>query len=392
MATKKQKSGRNRNGVGGIRQLRDDLFQASIQFAPGDRRYVTGRTRPETEQKLAELRVLHQQGRLPVKSARKVQEYLKDWLENDVKPSLAPRTYENYELNVRRLDPYVGSIRLDGLKPDHIKAAYRGLLESGLSARSVQQAHRTLRAALRQAVKSEYLYRDPTFGVSPPRAREREDGILTPDEVRTLFTTTEGHYLYPLWVILATTGMRVGEALGLQWRDIDLEQGMVMIRRQAQPQKGNGVVLSELKTPASRRNLPLVPGTIAVLRKHLATATQQSASLAQPWDESVQLFMSGDGKLLHTSSVNKSFHRALKRAGLPKVRPHDLRHTVSSFIQSRGRTEREVQEVLGHASDATTRKIYTHVMPDRRHDIVLPLQEFFPNSGSTTSLASHTSE
>jgi integrase len=379
MARAKQKSGRNRNGVGSVRKIRENLYQGTIQLAPKDRRYVSGHTKEEAEQKLAELRVLYQQGRLLARSRETVRDYLQAWLRDDVKPAVAPRTFENYELNVRRLEPLIGSIRLDALKPDHIKTAYRSLLDGGLSARSVQQAHRTLRAALRQAVKPEHLYRDPTFGVTPPRAPEREEVVLTAGQIRTLLASTEDHYLHPLWVVLATTGMRVGEALGLQWRDVDLDAGMVTIRRQAQWQKGPGMVLSEVKTKASHRTLPLVPGTIAVLRKQRAAAMERHLAVGMPWNDAMQVFATIDGNLINPGTVSKAFHRALDGAHLPQMRVHDLRHTVSSFIQSRGRTEREAQEVMGHASPATTRHIYTHVMPDRRRDIITPVEEFFPS-------------
>jgi integrase len=386
MAPRKPKAGRNRNGVGGVRKLRENLFQGTIQLAPGDRRFVSGHTRQEAEEKLAKLRVLYQQGQLPAKSNRTVGDYLRSWLDDDVKQAVAPRTYENYELNVRRVDPLIGTIRLDALKPDHLKTAYHQLVESGLSARSVQQVHRTMRAALRQAVKSEYLYRDPTTGVTPPRAEDRDDAVLTPEQVRLLLTVTADHYLHPLWVVLVTTGMRLGEALGLQWRDVDFEQGILTIQRQAQRQQGRGMVLSGLKTPASRRSLPLTAGTLQSLQKQWSTKREQCAALSTPWDENHQIFGNIDNALFDPGSINKSFHRALQRAGLPPCRVHDLRHTFSSFIQSRGRTEREAQEVLGHASASTTRNVYTHVMPDRRRDILLPVEELFPSAGPSTQV------
>ncbi len=380
----KEKLRRSRNGVGSVRKIRDNLYQGTIQVMSGDRRYVSGRTVKEAEDKLAELRVLYQQGRLPEKSARTVREYLQSWLREDVQPNVAPRTYESYELNVRRLDPHIGSVRLSSLKPDHIKAAYRALIDGGLSARSVQQAHRTLRAALRQAVKSEHLYRDPTFGVTPPRAQERDETIFTPDQIRTLLQTTTGHYLHPLWVVLSATGMRLGEALGLQWRDLDLQLGTVTIQRQAQRQVGKGLVLAPLKTHSSRRTLQLVPETVPVLRKQRALRQEQCLRLGVSWSEVTQVFATVDGGLLDPGSVNKSFHRALAQAGLPDLRVHDLRHTVASLLQARGRTQREAQEIMGHASEMTTARIYTHVLADRRRDILTPTREFFlsdPDAG-----------
>jgi integrase len=209
--------------------------------------------------------------------------------------------------------------------------------------------------------------------------------VLTPEQVRALFASIADHYLYPVWVVLATTGMRLGEALGLQWRDVDFDQGMLAIRRQAQRQKGDGMVLSELKTAESRRSLPLPAGTIEVLRKQYTAQRGQAHALGLEWRDKKQVFSGVEDGLYDPASVNKSFHRALERAGLPRCRVHDLRHTFSSFIQSRGRTEREAQEVLGHASASTIRNVYTHVMPDRRRDIMLPVEEFFPETDADQS-------
>jgi integrase len=382
VARKSSNAGRNRNGVGTIRKLRENLYQGSIQLEPGDRRYVSGHTLEEAEKKLVQLRMLYQQGRLPAKSKLTVRDYFKQWLRDHVDGKKAPRTCENYALNVERLDPHIGGVHLDALKPAHITAAYRALEERGLAPRSIQQAHRVLRAAMRQAVRSELLYRDPTFGVTPPRAPHREERVFTRDEVQRLFQATKGTRWYPLWVLLATTGMRLGEALGLQWRDLDLESDSVIIRRDVERLKGKGMVYGDVKTPASRRQLWLVPGAVTALRALRAQTKESCLLIGMPWDDRMPVLATPDGKLVELGSVNKAFRSALQRAGLTPARPHDLRHTVSSYIQSQGRSEREAQEVLGHESELTTKRIYTHVMPDRRRDIMKPLQDFFPDEGT----------
>jgi len=377
MARRKQ-AGRNRNGVGSVREVRPGLWEGTIQLAPKDRRYVSGKTKDEADRKLLDIRMLHAQGRLPERCSDTVQKYLDAWLRDDVKPTVAPRTYDNYALNVRRLQPHIGTIRLDALKPDHIKAAYRALTEQGLSPRSVQQVHRTLRAALRQAVRSEHLFRDPTFGVSPPRARERDDALLTPEQVRTMLTVSQADRLHAIWVVLATTGVRLGEALGIQWQDIDFDRGILSVRRQVQRVQGEGLVLGELKTRASRRDIPLADGGVAALAQQRAVQQEEYRLLGMKWHKGTQVFCTVDGGLIDPSSIDKAFHRLLSRAELPRVRVHDLRHMVSSFLQSRGRTSREAQEILGHASDDITRGVYTHVMPDRRRTIMDPIDELFP--------------
>jgi integrase len=137
-------------------------------------------------------------------------------------------------------------------------------------------------------------------------------------------------------------------------------------------------VLGELKTPASRRVIPLAKGTVAALRMHRARQREDYLAICMRWGETAQVFSTADGALVDPGTVSSSFHRLLDRAGLPRVRVHDLRHMVSSFLQSRGRSDREAQKILGHASEIATRRIYTHVMPNRRKSIMEPIEELFP--------------
>jgi integrase len=378
MAQKRREMKRTRNGVGNVREIRPGYFQGSIQLKPGDRRYVTGRSPDEVEAKLAELKVLRQRNQLPGKGKRTVGAYLDDWLRDHITGKKAPRTVDNYELNINRLKPYIGSIPLETLNPDDITRAYNAMAQAGLGPSSIHQAHRVLRAAMRQAVKARVLYWDPTQAVTPPRLPKNDPRIFTAEEIRTLLRTThsDGRW-HILWVVLVSTGMRLGEALGLQWGDIDLERGAVHILRDVERVKGKGLALGELKTAASKRSVPLQKEATEVLRRYRATEEERHQFAGQEWSDSAQVFSTADFGLVDPGTADKAFKRALAAAGLADAHPHDLRHTVSSHLQARGRNSREAQEVLGHESEVTTRRFYTNVVPDRRSAIMAPLAEYF---------------
>jgi integrase len=161
-------------------------------------------------------------GLLVPRADQTVAAYLEQWLANIAKPSVRPRTFEGYELNVRRLRPHIGRIRINDLTPAAIQAAYGALLRHGLGPVSVRHAHAVLHSALKQAVQWGLIPRNPADAVSRPRPIRKEIKTLSFSEVQRLFEITKPDRRHALWVVLATTGLRLGEALGLTWDDIDL--------------------------------------------------------------------------------------------------------------------------------------------------------------------------
>lgn len=233
----------------------------------GRRRYFRGRTRREVAEKVAVALVERQRGVLVGPDRQTVGQYLEMWLDN-AKPSLRPTTVACYDLCIRRLLPYIGKVQLTKLRPDQIQRSYTELLRRGLSERSVELCHAMLHRALEVAVKWEILARNPADAVIVSRPKGKEMRTLSEGEVRRLFEVTEGDELHALWVVLVSTGVRLGEALGLMWKDVDLDAGVLRVRRALQYQQGVGLVFVEPKTGKSRRTVYLAAGAVEVLREH----------------------------------------------------------------------------------------------------------------------------
>jgi len=278
---------------------------------------------------------------------------------------------------MRRLFPLIGHLRLAALTPQAVQAAYAALLHQGLSRRSVEQTHTVLHRALRQAVLWGLMFRNPTEAVTVPRPSRREMQTLTEEEVGRLFQTSRGHRLHALWVLLVTTGLRIGEALGLLWSDVDFASGRLVVNRALQRQPGVGYVFVEPKTAKSRRTVHLAQGTLASLAEHRRRQREDQLAAGPKWNNSGLVFATPVGRPVDGTWAIKRFHRALEAAGLPRLRLHDLRHTAATHLLRRGVHPKVVQELLGHSTISLTLDTYSHVAPALHAEVAKHMQAMF---------------
>jgi len=359
---------KRKDGKGALYQRGDGRWEAQFRLAGGSPKSVYGATRREALSKLRELRWTVSHG-VPV-SSRKLHlgGYLEYWLEM-TKSRVRPSTFRNYELNVDRLSSHLARVPLAELGPAGIQETYRRLKEQGLSAYSVLQAHRTLNRALTQAFHWGLIRRNPGALVFPPRPRPRPMTALAPAELRQLLNVRRDDRLHPLLVLLATGGLRLGEALALKWDDIDLDDGRLAVRRTLQAQQGGGLVFGAPKTRTSNRRVVLTRRALIELRHHRAEEAERRARSAK-WQDTGLVFSNRWGGPLHQCRVNQALTRALNDAGLPRIRVHDLRHTAATALLVAGVHPKLVQDFLGHSSIKTTLDTYSHVFPTIHDDAI----------------------
>jgi len=360
------------NGQGAVYLRGDGRWEAQLRFAGGGRKSVYGRTRREVLGKLREARWAAARG-LPVSSRNPtLAVFLDRWLEV-IRDRVRTSTYENYELNARRLTADLGSVPLARLNPPAIQAAYQRLLRRGLTAYSVLQAHRVLHRALTQAFQWGLASRNPAALVFPPRPRRREMTALSTDQLIVLLAATRNDRLHVLWVLLATAGLRVGEALGLKWEDLDLDARRLAVKRALQHRRGVGLVFVEPKTPRSRRAVPLTSIAVEALRDH----RDRQMGHPLPWEDSGLVFTNFSGRPMQPNTANSELKRALNGAGLPQIRVHDLRHTTATVLLETGTHPKVVQDLLGHKTVVTTLDTYSHVLPALHGDAISRLEALF---------------
>lgn len=168
--------------------------------------------------------------------------------------------------------------------------------------------------------------------------------------------------LYALYGVVVLTGLRRGEALGLRWADVDLDEGVLHVRQQVVA-VGTEVRIGPPKTKAGERTVALSEATVAMLREHQARQRPERLMWGEAWHDSGHVFTYEDGRMLRPDHVTHLFRRLAKEAGLPLIRLHNLRHTSASLALAAGVPMKVVSDRLGHSSESITSALYTVVVP-----------------------------
>jgi integrase len=307
-----------------------------------------------------------------------VSEYAQVWLAREGAKSsagrgLAPSTITFYR---HVLDyyviPSVGARSLSTLSVDDVESMMDSLAAAGRSARTIRGARnalgRLLRAAKREGLVTEVV---TMYASHARRALADEEGpvakALAPDQLRRLLEVVAGTKWEPLVVTLAMLGVRRGEALGLSWSDVDLDAGVITICKslaRVTVDERTQLVLSPTKTRASRRSLPLPPYLASLLRvwrlEQARQRLQASEAWSVRWAHEDLVFTTPLGTPVDPDNLRRALDRLGHEAGIGRVRPHELRHSVASILIAHGHTAPEVARFLGHSNPSVTLTFYAH--------------------------------
>lgn len=299
-------------------------------------------------------------GRVPAapgdRRRRTFGEVADDWLEAqqalvDV-GELAPRTYDHYELAVRRhLKPMFGSRSIRSIAPNDLVAWHAEQRKAGAAAWSIKGRWMALRCVLAHAVRHGWLDMNPADALTSrerPKTGMSRKRFLTEEEMDTLIGAADGRYRALIAVCLFA-GLRISEALGLTWDDADLDTGHFRVRHQLN-RKGRRV---RLKTPTARRDVVMMDALATMLRRHRLASPHSNAT--DP------VFCTATGSAMSARNAGRALTRISTRAGLSDVTPHALRHTFASMLIAQGRDPVFVADQLGHASPAITLRVYAHL-------------------------------
>jgi integrase len=353
-----------------ITKRKDGLFQGMYTAQTPDgpkRKYVYGRKYGDVKRKLAETMGDAARGIVVDDMNLTVSEYLDRFLEDVQRGSVRESTYSRDKyLVTNHVKPALGRVKLKNLSAMHLQRLYREKQDAGLSASTVQKIHHVLHKALAQAARWDLIARNPADAAKAPRPAPAEMRPLSAEEVRRLLEAAHGDRLEALYVLGVTTGMRRGELLGLKWTDVDLENTRLSIRRAlTRTDNGKYIALTEPKTKGSRRIVKLTQRAVEALRSHLGRQLAEIEAAGDLYRDDGIVFTTEAGTPINPSNLRqRSFAPLLKRAGLPHIRFHDLRHTCATLLLSKGVHPKFVQELLGHASIAITLDTYSHVMPE----------------------------
>jgi len=342
------------------------------------RKFVTVKgNKADAQKQLRELLVSVDKG-LPINTSKvTVSEFLEQWLRDYVSTNTAPTTLEHYSCMVKKyINPKLSHIQLTKLNPQHVQHMYAYLLEErGLSARTVQYTHRILRQALSHAVKWGLLGRNVCDAVDPPKPRRKEMTALDSADVQRLLDATSQSSYGHVFFLALYTGMRRGELIALRWQDVDFQNKSISVNNTVVRIAGEGLVLSEPKTPHSRRLVTLPPSAVAVLNGLKAIRKDRMEKDGKEWDQSSFIFPSANGGPTDPDSITWAFKKAVRKLGLSNMRFHDLRHTHATLMLKQGVHPKIVSERLGHASVNITLDTYSHVLPGLQEAAAVAFEE-----------------
>lgn len=332
------------------------------------------RTKRDAERGLAELLGNVNRGTYVPRSRQTVSEYVEEWLAA-IAPTVRPSTHYSYSRNLRlHVVPRIGSAPLVAVDAGTLNQLYAALLADGrkdyagggLAPRTVRYIHTILHRAFKDAVRWGRLARNPADAADPPKAGEAsrpESVTWTAVQLRTFLEGARRSRHWTAYLVLATTGLRRGEALGLRWSDLDLDAGRASIRQTVIAVK-HTAMLGTPKTAKGRRTVKLDKGTVAALREHRRRQAAERLLMGAGWTDTDLVFCHVDGTMLHSERFTRGFSDAVRRLGLPAIRLHDLRHGWATLALQKGIHPKVVQERLGHANIGITLDTYSHVVAE----------------------------
>lgn len=299
-----------------------------------------------------------------------------EWLPA-VKVTVRPSTYDSYMRLIRLhvAEEPIARRALQDIDGPHLNALYARLLTPkpeghGLGPRTVQYVHVVLHRAFRDAIRWGRVARNPCDLADPPRSVARpRTRTWTGEQLGAFLDASADDRLYGLWHLIATTGMRRGEALGLDWANVDLDAARINVVRtliQVADYRADGTdwAYGTPKTAKGYRSISLDAGTVAALRAHRARQLEERLLLGPDYNAGEDLvFSRPDGSPHHPKLVSQQFRRLVRRHGFPPLSVHGLRHTWATLALQSGVHPKIVQERLGHAQVAVTLDIYSHVNP-----------------------------
>lgn len=369
---------RRGQGEGSIYQMKDGRWRAAVSLGwknnttEGNvvwkRKVLTARTRSDVQEQLTKI-LRDQDLGLPICSQKQsTAQFLKGWLES-VEIKTRPKTYTFYEYIVRiHLVPGLGKVQVSKLTPQNIQQFINEKADSNLASRTVRHIHRTLCTALETAVRFGDLPRNVASLASPPRATKPKVSFMTVEQAKRFLAAAQGDRLYPLYAVVLSLGLRLGEALGLSWDDLNLEAGKLSVEQSLQKVKGEWKLVAP-KSENSRRTVRLPAIAAVALLEH--RRKQLDEQLAKGWkvDGWNLVFRTLVGTPMDQTKVLRQFQKLLKFAGLPKMRIHDLRHSAASILIAQGVGGKEIAYLLGHASEYFTLQVYGHLMEESKQAV-----------------------
>ncbi len=380
------------NGEGTIVKRKDGRWMGAVTIGINPktgnpkRKYIYGDTRKEVAREMTEIKHKLMTGTYIEPSNMKLSEWLDKWIEGR-KSSLAFSTYSNYKTMIKNhLNPELGDIKLKNLKSYQIQQLLNDKFEDGkvngeggLSERTVEYIYQTLHVALEKAAE-DLIPRNPCKSVDLPKDDEdfEKDKLHTwnKDQVNFFLNTAKNFRYYTIFYLALNTGMRRGELLGLKWEAVDLEDKRIEVNKQL-ARTDQGLIYKKVKTKSANRTIPITDNIVKYLTSYKIKQNENKLALGDSYKKNDLVGCTKIGSPIDPRNLIREFKEIIKKAGLPEIRFHDLRHTFASTYLEAGGDITVLQQILGHASITVTIDTYSHVTKDMLNNAANIMQTMY---------------
>jgi integrase len=265
-----------------------------------------------------------------------------------------------------RIVPHIGDIKLQDLDEDDCRSYYKKMVALGYGTNTIKGAHMRLRAALRCAVREHKIEYSPLENVTPPKGKPpRDRKVWSFDEAQKFLSHVSVERDAALWTFWLTTGLRRGETCGLQWSSVDLDNGFATIDFQRTLTEDGKISEGDVKTESGKRTVYLDAGTVQALRVWKSAQSAIRLEQGPGWRGGDYVFTSRRNTPYNPHSFNSRLENLAAAAGLPRLTPHELRHTFATRADESGMAVSVLSQVLGHSSVTTTIDMYIHPSSDQ---------------------------
>ncbi|MBO9128503.1 tyrosine-type recombinase/integrase [Bacillus sp. 165] len=318
------------------------------------------KTKREAEAALAKIKLELNQGKYFEPSKQLFGDYIDYWLLNSYKNEVQITTFEKVEgVVTSHIIPFFQYFSLHEIKAFHIDQFYTEKIKTGLSPAYVKVMHNALSKAFQKAIKWELIRENPVKGVTAPTVPKTSKEVWTVEEAnRFLDTCTEWNALVP-FMLGIFTGMRRGEILGLKWRNIDLKKGVIYVRENL-VQTRTGLILKDLKTSSSLRDVHISTTVVEVLKKYRNEQGKWKERLGKAYIDQDFVVCTLNGNPVYPRNLLRKFSETIKLAKVPKMSFHGLRHTHATILMALGENPKAIAERLGHSRVGVTLDVYSH--------------------------------
>ena len=367
---------RRANGEGSIYQRKDGkwlvTFDTGLRQESGKRsliyRYCDSQA--EAVEKMRQLQSEKAMGVCHSKAAVKTGDWIETWIEKHKAPKLAPSTLTSYRNNFRvHIRPYVGEILLRDLTTYHIQKT----LDSMTGSFSLFiKVYNVIHGALEKAVELGMIPKNPCKGVAFPKDDTKDIRVLTKEEQQRFIKALDGEYYRVMLLTYLYAGMRAGECIPLQWKDVDLNKRTIWVNRKAilhhdyATHSGKQEIQDFCKTKSSKRTIVITAGLAAILAEHKEEMKKRAAALGLEWSEDSLVFWNTRNKIVQYGNLKESLSKIYRKAGIEGATMHTLRHTYATRCFEAGVDIKAISEQLGHANVKTTYNIYVHLLEDTK--------------------------